>query len=57
MFFFLFLGVGVGGGIVDLLPRQQLWSCWDGHHLFFLGKLEQVVNQYFVRILSLVTDE
>ena len=23
---------------------------------FFLGKLEQAVNQYFVRILSLVTD-
>ena len=23
---------------------------------FFLGKLEQVVNQYFVYILSLVTD-
>ena len=25
-------------------------------HTFFLGKLEQVVNQYFVHILSLVTD-
>ena len=24
--------------------------------LFFLGKLEQAVNQYFVHILSLVTD-
>ena len=23
---------------------------------FFLGKLEQAVNQYFVHILSLVTD-
>ena len=23
---------------------------------FFLGKLEQAVNQYFVQILSLVTD-
>ena len=25
-------------------------------HTFFLGKLEQTVNQYFVHILSLVTD-
>ena len=25
-------------------------------HTFFLGKLEQAVNQYFVHILSLVTD-
>ena len=26
------------------------------NHTFFLGKLEQAVNQYFVYILSLVTD-
>ena len=26
------------------------------NHTFFLGKLEQAVNQYFVHILSLVTD-
>ena len=26
------------------------------NHPFFLGKLEQAVNQYFVHILSLVTD-
>ena len=26
------------------------------NHTFFLGKLEQVFNQYFVHILSLVTD-
>ena len=26
------------------------------YHTFFLGKLEQAVNQYFVHILSLVTD-
>ena len=26
------------------------------NHTFFLGKLEQAVNQYFVCILSLVTD-
>ena len=25
-------------------------------HTFFLGKLEQAFNQYFVHILSLVTD-
>ena len=27
------------------------------NHTFFLGKLEQAVNQYFVHILSLVTDK
>ena len=26
------------------------------NHTFFVGKLEQSVNQYFVHILSLVTD-
>ena len=26
------------------------------NHTFFLGKLEPAVNQYFVHILSLVTD-
>ena len=26
------------------------------NHTYFLGKLEQAVNQYFVHILSLVTD-
>ena len=26
------------------------------NHIFFLGKLEQAVNHYFVHILSLVTD-
>ena len=26
------------------------------NHTFFLGKLEQAVNQYFVHILSLVID-
>ena len=26
------------------------------NHTFFLGRLEQAVNQYFVHILSLVTD-
>ena len=26
------------------------------NHTFFLGKLDQAVNQYFVHILSLVTD-
>ena len=41
------------------LPSQQLWSWRDGkftYPLFFLGKLEQAINQYFVHILSLVTD-
>ena len=40
-------------------PSQQLWSWWDGQFTlphFFLGKLEQAVNQYFVQILLLVTD-
>ena len=47
---------------VDLLlyvPSQQLWSWRDGQFTqshFFLGKLEQAVNQYFVDILLLVTD-
>ena len=27
------------------------------NHTFFLGKLEQTVNQFFVHILSLVTDK
>ena len=38
---------------------QQLWSWQDDqftYHTFFLGKLEQAVNQYYVHILSLVTD-
>ena len=26
------------------------------NHTFFLGKLEKAVNQYFLHILSLVTD-
>ena len=41
------------------IPSQQLWSLWDGQFTlphFFLGKLEQEVNQYFVHILLLVTD-
>ena len=45
---------------VALRPSQQLWSLWDSQFTkphFFLGKLEQVVNQYFVHILSLVTDK
>ena len=41
------------------VPSQQLWSWGEGQfHLphFFLGKLEQAVNQYSVHILLLVTD-
>ena len=41
---------------------SQVNSCGHGgkdsspNHTFFLGKLEQAVNQYFVHILSLVID-
>ena len=41
------------------VPSQQLWSLRDGQFTlphFFLGKLKHAVNQYFVHILSLVTD-
>ena len=41
------------------VPSQQLWSWRDGQFTypqFFLGKLEQAINHYFVHILSLVTD-
>ena len=41
------------------VPNQQLWSLRDGQFTlphFFLEELEQAVNQYFVHILSLVTD-
>ena len=40
-------------------PSQQLWPWRDSQFTlphFFLGKLEQAVNQYFVHIISLVTD-
>ena len=39
------------------VPRQPLWSWRNGQFTyphFYLGKLEQAVNQYFVHILSLV---
>ena len=42
------------------VPCQQLWSLRDGQFTsphFFLGRLEQAVNQLFVNILSLVTDK
>ena len=40
------------------VPSNQLWSWRDSqpNHTFFLGKLEQAVNQYVVHILSHVTD-
>ena len=41
------------------VSSQQLWSWRDGQFTwphFFLGKLEQAINQYFVNLLSLVTD-
>ena len=46
-------------GFDSLCPSQQLWSCWDvssPNHTFFLGTLDYEVNQYFVQILWLVTD-
>ena len=46
---------------IALHPSQRLWSWQDGQvskrHFFFLGKLEQAVNQYSVHILSFVTDK
>ena len=41
------------------VQSQQLWSWRDGQFILphiFLDKLEQAVNQYFVHILLLVTD-
>ena len=49
--------VGDDFGLVlfgSLHPSQQLWSCQDVQ--FTLGTLDLAVNQYFVHILSLVTD-
>ena len=45
-------------GLICLCPSQELWSCQSIHitTLSFLGKLDEAVNQYFVHILSLVTD-
>ena len=45
--------------LLRYVPSQQLWSWRDGqlhNHTFFLGKLEQALNQYFVHILSLLAD-
>ena len=45
--------------VLHSLLCQQLWSCWDGQFTlphFFLSKLDQVVNQYLLHTLSLVTD-
>ena len=41
---------------VALRPSQQLWSIGtvsSPNHTFFLGKLEQAVNQYFVTYFCL----
>ena len=43
----------------SLRPSQQLWSCRHGQFTkshIFLDKLDQAVNQYFVHILLLETD-
>ena len=41
------------------VPVDSYGHCWTvflRNHTYFLGKLEQVVNQYFIHILSFVTD-
>ena len=43
------------GWFIALRPSQQLWSGQNGQFTY-LGKLGQAVNQYFVHILSFVTD-
>ena len=44
---------------VALRPKSAAMAMEGPNHTFFLGKLEQAVtcNQYFVHILSLVTDK
>ena len=45
--------------VVLLYVPVNSWSWRDGQFTyphFFLGKLEQAVNQYFVHILSIITD-
>ena len=55
-FVFLYVFLGFFGF------TSQVNSCGHGgtvsspNHTFSLGKLEQAVNQYFVHILTLVTD-
>ena len=43
---------------VALRPKStaMVMVGWSVHHTFFLGKLEQAVNQFFVHVLSLATD-
>ena len=55
-------GGGGGGGGVELLlfvpgnSYGHVGMVSSHNHTFFLGKLEKAVNQYFVHILLLVTD-
>ena len=47
---------GLSAWCVALCPSQQLWSCKNGQFTlphFFMDKLDKVINQYFVHILSL----
>ena len=48
-------------GFVALKPQVNSYgnggTVSSPNHTFFLDKLEQAVNQYFVHILSLVTDK
>ena len=41
---------------IFLSPLNTNDGFYSSNHTFFLGKFEQAVNQYFVHILSLVTD-
>ena len=61
-FFFFFLGGGGGGGVYVLMLNDPVKSYGrvrmvnSPNHTFVLGKLDLVVNQYSVHLLSLLTD-
>ena len=46
-FFWLYIPVNSYG---------HVWRVSSPNHTFFLGKLEQAVNRYFMNILSLITN-
>ena len=49
----------VGVGLMLYAPVNSyghVGTVSSPNHTFFLGKLEQAVNNYFVHIISLVTD-
>ena len=43
--------------MVPVISYGLVGTVSSPNHTFFFGKLDQVVNQYFVHILSLVTDK